>query len=81
MNSFNTVLANIQDEMGYVDYSNELQVWLNSLSKFNAKKPFPRSLFKQIDNHFNFYNKNDKLANLSMNDPVLKMLPKGLAYN
>jgi len=60
MQNFNDVLIDYDEQMGFVDYGSDLQVWLNSLSKFTSKKPLPRSLVKRIDHYFRFYWKNDK---------------------
>lgn len=80
MQNFNEVLINYDKKMGFVDYGSELQVWLNSLSKFTSKKPLPRSLVKKIDGYFRFYWKNDRLTGVTIDDQYLKLMPKNLRY-
>lgn len=80
MGNFNDVLTNYDKQMGIVDKSVDLQVWMTSLSKFTNNQPLPRELVKKIDEHFKFFWKNDRLSSLTPNDKYLKQMPKPLKY-
>jgi len=65
MGNFNDVLINYDKKMGIQDKGSDLQVWMTSLSKFTNNKPLPQSLVKQIDEHFKYFWKNDRLSSLT----------------
>jgi CRP-like cAMP-binding protein len=80
MGNFNDVLTNYDKQMGIVDKSADLQVWMTSLSKFTANQPLPRELVAKIDEHFKFFWKNDRLSSLTPDDKYLQQMPKQLKH-
>ena len=80
MGNFNDVLTNYDKQMGIVDKSADLQVWMTSLSKFTANQPLPRELVHKIDEHFKFFWKNDRLSSLTPDDTYLQQLPNHIKY-
>lgn len=45
------------------------------IAKFTSK-PLPQTLVQQIDDHFNYFWKHDKLCDLKKNDKFLLTMPK-----
>ena len=80
MGNFNDVLTNYDKQMGIIDKSADLQVWMTSLSKFTLNRPLPRELVQRIDDHFKFFWKNDRLSSLTPDDKYLEQMPKQLKY-
>jgi CRP-like cAMP-binding protein len=80
MGNFNDVLTNYDKQMGIVDKSADLQVWITSLTKFTNNQALPRELVQKIDEHFKFVWKNDRLSSLTPDDSYLKQMPKPLKH-
>lgn len=80
MGNFNDVLTNYDKQMGIVDKSADLQVWITSLTKFTNNQALPRELVQKIDEHFKFVWKNDRLSSLTPDDQYLKQMPKPLKH-
>eukprot|EP01017_Pseudomicrothorax_dubius_P043558 TRINITY_DN7278_c0_g2_i1.p1 TRINITY_DN7278_c0_g2~~TRINITY_DN7278_c0_g2_i1.p1 ORF type:complete len:606 (-),score=184.94 TRINITY_DN7278_c0_g2_i1:149-1966(-) len=80
MGNFNDVLINYDKKLGVVDKGSDLQAWMTSLSKFTSNKPLPKELVKQIDEHFKFFWKHDRLSSLTPDDKYLKIMPKSLRF-
>ena len=75
------MLTNYDKQMGIVDKSADLQVWITSLTKFTNNQTLPRELVQKIDEHFKYVWKNDRLSSLTKDDPYLQQMPKPLKHD
>jgi hypothetical protein len=78
MGNFIEIVSNYNERMGIIDRSTELHKWMTMLSKFTNNKPLPRSLFNKIDDHFNYFWANDRLASTSPEDELMNTLPRSI---
>ena len=65
MGSFIEIISNYEKKMGVIDKGADLHNWLTFLTRFTNNKPLPKSLSLQIENHFQYFWANDRLASLS----------------
>lgn len=89
MSNFTTILANYDKVMGIENKSSDLQVWLDSLSKFSqiflllfkdqtSHTPISKEKLDDIYEEFAYYWKNNRLSSISLKDRYLKVMPKEL---
>jgi hypothetical protein len=78
MGNFIEIVSNYNERMGIIDRSTELHKWMTMLSRFTNNKPLPRSLFNKIDDHFNYFWANDRLASTSPEDELMNTLPRSI---
>ncbi len=75
LSSFIDIITNFDKKMGVVDKGLHLHNWLLMLSSFTNGKPLPRTLLHGIEEHFEYYWKQDRINSLKMSDPYVKALP------
>lgn len=78
MGSFTELISSYEKKLGATERGSDLENWLSLINKFSKNKPFTAEFLKKIDNHFTYFWKNDRNANLSKDDPYLTALPKYL---
>jgi potassium voltage-gated channel Eag-related subfamily H protein 8 len=81
MSSFIDIISNFNQQTGIKDQGTELHNWLGLLTRFTNNRPLSKQLINLIDNHFEFYWKNDRLANLSKDNEFLNALPRSIKRN
>ena len=81
MGQFINIVHGLDDLYAEKDESAELHQWLSLLNRFTKKKQIKKTLQLEIDDHFNYYWANDRLANLNEKPEFLKALPKSIKKN
>ena len=78
MGAFIEIISNYEKKMGVVDKATELRNWLSLLTRFTNHKPLPKSLTADIEDQFQYFWANDRLASLAAGDEHLQALPLSL---
>ena len=78
MSEFSDQINIYNQTFGDRDKGSDLQNHLNLLSEFCPNQPFNKELITQIDRHFKFFWKNNRMFSIDKNDKYLSNLPKDL---
>ena len=78
MSSFTDQISIYNETFGSLDKGSLLQNWLHLLNQYSRNKPFKIKLVKDIDTHFRFFWKNDRINGVDKNNLFLTQLPKNI---
>ena len=72
------IISNYDKKKGIQEKSHDLNNWLTLLTRFTNHKPLPAHLVNKIESHFAFFWSNNRLANISKDDPFMATLPRSI---
>ena len=82
---FSYVMSEFSDQIniynktfGERDQDSALNNYINSLKQLNPKQPFDKNLISNIQKHFKFFWKNNRMLSINRDDKYLSSLPKDL---
>ena len=78
MSSFTDQISIYNEPFGGLDKGSLLQNWLHLLNQYSRNKPFKIKLVRDIDAHFRFFWKNDRMNSIDKNNQFLTRLPKNI---
>ena len=78
MSEFSDQINIYNQTFGDRDQGSDLENHINSLKYFCPNQPFNRDLIENIDKHFKFFWKNNRMFSIDKNDKYLSNLPKDL---
>ena len=78
MSEFSDQINIYNQTFGDRDQGTDLQNYINSLKRFCPNQPFNKELINNIEKHFKFFWKNNRMFSIDKDDKYLSNLPKDL---
>ena len=78
MSEFSDQINIYNKTFGERDQDSALNNYINSLKQLNPKQPFDKNLISDIQKHFKFFWKNNRMLSINRDDKYLSSLPKDL---
>ena len=73
LNKFQDIIKNNKKRLGYIDYQPDLEEWIIQIGRI-AKDPIKKTTAENIQDYYDYYYDNSRLADLNYEDNYFKMM-------